>query len=86
MIAIALTVAAATAVLAVAAITLLRAGIAREESDHSLLVGPTTRSASVTRRMVGLYVRTPDRVADAGRFGGQDAISPAQRPPRRPGR
>ena len=86
MIAMAIAVAAITAVLAVAVIALLRAGIAREESDHSLLASPRTRSALVTRRMVGLYVRTPDRVADAGRFGGQDAISPAERPPRRPGR
>ena len=86
MIAMAIAVAAITAVLAVAVIALLRAGIAREESDHSLLASPRTRSALVTRRMVGLYVRTPDRVADAGRFGGQEAISPAQQPPRRPGR
>jgi hypothetical protein len=86
MIAMALAVAAITAVLAVVVIALLRAGIAREESDRSLLVGPRTRAASVTRRMVGLYVRTPDRVGDVSRFGGQDAISPAERPPRRPGR
>jgi hypothetical protein len=79
-------VAAITAVLVIVAIVLLRVGIAREESDHSLLGGPRTRSALVTRRMVGLYVRTPDPTADPGRFGGQNAISQAQRPPRRSGR
>jgi hypothetical protein len=40
-------------------IVLLRAGIAREERDHSLLDRPATRAAGVTRRMVGLYVRAP---------------------------
>jgi hypothetical protein len=46
-------------------IALLRTGIAREESDHSLLSDPTTRAATATRRVVGLYVRTPERVVEA---------------------
>jgi hypothetical protein len=40
-------------------IVLLRAGIAREESDKSLRSKPAARSAAATRRVVGLYVRTP---------------------------
>jgi hypothetical protein len=46
-------------------IALLRAGIAREESDHSLLRDPTTRAAAATRRVVGLYVRTPNEATEA---------------------
>ena len=42
-----------------AVIVLLRAGIAREERDRSLLDRPATRAAGITRRMVGLYVRAP---------------------------
>lgn len=57
-------VAAAFVIGVIAAVTvLLRAGIAREERDHSLLDRPATRAAGVTRRMVGLYVRAP-RYAD----------------------
>ena len=53
-------VAAAFVIVVIAAfIVLLRAGIAREERDHSLLDRPATRAAGVTRRMVGLYVRAP---------------------------
>jgi hypothetical protein len=48
-----------------AVIVLLRAGIAREERDHSLLDRPATRAAGVTRRMVGLYVRAPRYVISA---------------------
>jgi hypothetical protein len=40
-------------------IALLRAGIAREESENSLRDEPPTRSSAVTRRIVGLYVRMP---------------------------
>lgn len=40
-------------------IALLRAGIAREESDNSLRGEPATRASAVTRRMVSLYVRMP---------------------------
>jgi len=48
-----------------AVIVLLRAGIAREERDRSLLDRPATRAAGVTRRMVGLYVRAPRYVISA---------------------
>lgn len=41
------------------AIALVRAGIAREESENSLRHGPPTRTSAATRRMVGLYVRMP---------------------------
>lgn len=40
-------------------VALVRAGIAREESDCSVLGEPSTRAAAVTRRVVGLYVRAP---------------------------
>jgi hypothetical protein len=43
----------------VGGIVLLRAGIAREERDRSMLGVPATRASGVTRRMVGLYVRAP---------------------------
>lgn len=43
----------------VGVIALLRAGIAREESDQSLRGEPTTRASVVTRRIVGLHVRMP---------------------------
>jgi len=43
-------------------IALLRAGIAREESDHSLRGEPATRAARATRRVVRLYVSMPERV------------------------
>ena len=46
------------------AIALLRAGIIREESDHSLLGAPSTRTASLTRRVVGLHVRAPRYVIE----------------------
>ena len=86
MITIAIAAALSALGLAIAVIALLQAGISREEADRSLLTDPATRAASVTRRLVGLYVRTPDRPADAGRFGGQDATRPGRRPPRRAGR
>jgi hypothetical protein len=59
------------AVVMAGGIALLRAGIAREESDHSLLSDPTTRAATATRRVVGLYVRTPERATEADRDSGQ---------------
>ena len=86
MITFAIVVAASVLGLALAVIVMLRAGISREEADHSLLADPTTRAASLTRRMVGLYVRTPDRLTDADRSDGQDATRPGQWPPMRPGR
>jgi len=73
------------AVIAVGAIVLLRAGIAREDSDHSLKGMPATRASAMTRRMVGLYVRTPQRSAAddiADRAGSPDSRRPCDR--RRP--
>jgi hypothetical protein len=46
-------------------IALLRAGIAREERDHSLRGEPATRAARAARRVVRLYVRMPERVTQA---------------------
>jgi len=43
----------------------LRAGIVREERDHSLLDRPATRASGITRRLVGLYVRSPRYVIQA---------------------
>jgi hypothetical protein len=45
----------------VGAVVLFRAGIAREESDSSLLGEPRTLASAVTRRVIGLYVRAPKR-------------------------
>ena len=65
MIAIAIAVAAFVLGLAFTVVVMLRAGIAREEADRSLLADPATASAKVTRCLVGLYVRTPERAIDA---------------------
>ncbi len=63
-------------------ILLLRAGITREESDRSLLDEPATRAAKATRRVVGLYVRTPQRVTEADDLAARtDADQSGQLPP-----
>ena len=59
MIAIAILCTAIVAAFLAGAVVFLRVGIGREESDHSLLGAPATRAATLTRRIVGLYVRTP---------------------------
>lgn len=59
MIAVAILVCAFLAGAMAGVIVLLRAGIAREESDFSLRDEPSTRASAVTRRMVGLYARMP---------------------------
>jgi hypothetical protein len=59
MIAVAILVCAFLAGAMAGVILLLRTGIAREETDFSLRGKPATRAAAVTRRMVGLYARTP---------------------------
>ena len=46
-------------------IGLLRAGIVREERDQSLLDLPATRASVITRRLVGLHVRSPRYVIAA---------------------
>jgi hypothetical protein len=51
---------AAILVLAVGGlIVILRAGIAREDADHSLRGEPVTLASAITRRLVGLHVRMP---------------------------
>jgi hypothetical protein len=59
MITVAIAVVAFIAGAVASAIALVRAGIAREESENSLRNGPPNRTSAATRRMVGLYVRTP---------------------------
>jgi hypothetical protein len=71
MITIVIVASAFLAVVIVGVIALLRAGIAREESDRSLLGDPATLATAATRRVVGLYVRTPERTTRAGRYPGQ---------------
>ena len=58
-------------------IGLLRAGIVREERDHSLLDRPTTRASGITRRLVGLHVRAPRHVIQADE---EMAAMPGHRP------
>jgi hypothetical protein len=77
MITIAIVISATILGLAVGVIAMLQVGIAREEADRSLLADPATCAASVTRRLVGLYVRTPDRPTGPG---AQDFTRPTQRP------
>jgi len=77
MINFAITAAAVVAALIAGAVAVLRAGIVREESDRSLLGAPATRTASVTRRVVGLYVRAPRQVITTG--DGTSAPVPARR-------
>jgi hypothetical protein len=62
-------------------ILLLRAGITREESDRSLLDEPATRAARATRRVVGLYVRTPQPVTEADDVPAQTDPGQSQQPP-----
>ena len=86
MITIAIVVAALALGLAVAVIAMLQAGISREEADRSLLADPTTAAARVTRRLVGLYVRTPERLPEADHHPDPDGPGSACKPPARPGR
>lgn len=68
-------------------LVLLRIGIAREESEECLLDEPPTRAAAVTRRIVGLYVRTPQCLTQADDVVDQTDPGQGQRPPTaRPGR
>ena len=58
----------ATVVLAgvlIAIVALLRAGIAREDSEYSLRGEPPTLAAALTRRIVGLYASMPKDAAQA---------------------
>jgi hypothetical protein len=63
-----------------AVIVFLRAGIAREERDQSLLDLPATRASGITRRLVGLHVRSPRYVNRGGMPAGQDQHGQAGHP------
>jgi hypothetical protein len=65
----------------VSAIVLLRMGIAREESDKSLLDEPTTRAATMTRCVVSLYVRASRRATETGDLAESSDRGQDQRPP-----
>ena len=61
MIIITVLTAAIVGAVSVGVVLLVRAGIAREESDHSLLGEPSTRVAAAARRVVGaVRTRTSD--------------------------
>jgi hypothetical protein len=49
-------VVALIAVAIVGLIVLVWLGIAREEADYSLRIGPSTRASAMTRRIVGLHM------------------------------
>jgi hypothetical protein len=74
---IALLVATILLIAIVIAVAMLRAGIAREESDKSLRGAPETLASTLTRRMVGLYVRMPPR--PGARTTGADDTSDQKR-------
>ena len=68
-------------------IVLLRVGIGRESYDESFLDEPQTRATAVTRRVIGLYVRTPQCRTQADDATDRTNPGQAQRPPTaRPGR
>ena len=77
MIVIAILCAAIVAAFLAGAVVFLRVGIGREESDHSLLGAPATRAATLTRRIVGLYVRTPPKAIGPGQAVPQTAAGKA---------
>ena len=62
-------------------VALLRAGIAREESDKSLRSEPATLAALLTRYVVGLYVRMPQSAPPAGHTADQTGTGQGQCPP-----
>jgi hypothetical protein len=78
---------AAAFLAAAGVLVLLRIGIAREESEECLLDEPPTRTAAVTRRVVGLYVRMPEQVIQPDEAADPTDPGQGQRPPTaRPGR
>lgn len=76
-------VAAFIAAVTACAVVVLRAGIAREESEMSLLGQPSTRMAAMTRRAVGLYVRKTELAIRNVPTSPSQAI-PADTPPSTP--
>jgi hypothetical protein len=73
--------AVAVASLLIALVALLRAGIVREDSEHTLRGEPPTLAAALTRRVVGLYVRMPKHAAQADPAGDQTDAGPGRCPP-----
>jgi hypothetical protein len=63
------------------AIVLLRMGIAREESDKSLLDKPATRAVTMTRCVFSVYVRAPRRATEADDQTKSADRGQGQRPP-----
>ncbi|MGI8451413.1 MAG: hypothetical protein ACR2MP_30360 [Streptosporangiaceae bacterium] len=63
-----------------AVIVFLRAGIVREERDQSLLDLPATQASAITRRLVGLHVRSPRYAIETGNPADQDEHRSAGRP------
>ena len=71
----------------IALVALLRAGIAREDSEYSLRSEPPTFAAALTRRIVGLYASMPEDPAQADPANGQpDASCGHFQPPNGSGR
>jgi len=81
MIAIIILAAAIVASILAGAVALVRAGIAREESDNSLRGEPPTLAAALTRRVVGLYVRMPEDAAQADSVNDQNDAGHGHCPP-----
>ena len=73
--------AVAAASVLIAIVALLRAGIAREDSDHSLRSEPPTLAAALTRRIVGLYASTPRDAAQADPANGRTDTGQGHCPP-----
>ena len=67
------------------ALALLRASIAREDSASSLLGKPRTRATALTRRVVGLYVRTPRHVSEPDAVADRTEKGHGHRPPKSAG-
>jgi hypothetical protein len=65
----------------IAFVALLRAGIAREDSDYTLRGEPPTLAAALTRRIVGLHVRMPQDTSQPGPSNDQTGTSPDRCPP-----
>ena len=81
MITIAILAAALVTSVMAGAIVLLRVGIGREESEECLFDEPPTRTAAVTRRVVGLYVRMPEQVIQPDDAADQTDPEQGQHPP-----
>lgn len=65
----------------IALVALLRAGIAREDSEYSLRSEPPTLAAALTRRIVGLYASKPEPAAQADPADDQTDANQGHCPP-----